>query len=118
MFDYDVLVLGGGPGGYVAAIRAAQRGLRTCLVEKEELGGVCLNRGCIPTKTLLKTAEVYHTVQQAADFAVLGVARDALQVDMAKLQQRKKRVVKKLTGGVKLLLKNNGVSVLAGEGVF
>lgn len=118
MYDYDVLVLGGGPGGYVAAIKAAQQGMKTCLVEKDELGGVCLNRGCIPTKTLLKTAEVYHTLRHSADFAVRGVDAAALSVDMEKLQQRKKRVVKKLTGGVKLLLKNNNVTVLSGAGSF
>ena len=70
MFDFDLAVLGGGPGGYVAAIRAAQLGNKVCIIEKEKLGGVCLNWGCIPTKALLKNAEVYQTVKKASMFGI------------------------------------------------
>jgi len=118
MYDYDLIVLGGGPGGYVAAIKAAQSGLKTCLIEKDRVGGVCLNRGCIPTKTLLKSAEVYRTVREAAAFGVLGVDSSAVRVDMQEVQKRKNQVVKKLTGGVSLLLKANGITLLTGEGRF
>ena len=118
MANYDIAIIGGGPGGYVAAIKAAQWGKKVCLIEKGELGGVCLNEGCIPTKTLLKSVDVLHTVRKCAEFGVTGVDITPAAIDMAKLQQRKKRVIKKLTGGVGYLLKGNGVTVVNGTAAF
>ncbi|MCU1644607.1 MAG: dihydrolipoamide dehydrogenase [Nocardia sp.] len=115
MPEFDLLVVGGGPGGYVAAIRAAQRGLRVGLVEKERPGGVCLNWGCIPTKAMLRSAEVYHTVRAAADF---GVHADNVRFDFAAVRQRKDGIVKELTDGVAGLLKANGVTVIEGHARF
>ncbi|MDR2049574.1 MAG: dihydrolipoyl dehydrogenase [Treponema sp.] len=111
--EYDIAVIGGGPAGYVAAIRAAQLGAKTALVEKDELGGTCLNRGCIPTKTLLKTAELVHEIAEAPR---RGIRTGPAEVDMAAVIQEKNRVVKKLTAGVGSLLKSNGVEVIKGEG--
>jgi dihydrolipoamide dehydrogenase len=116
--NYDIAIIGGGPGGYVAAIKAAQWGKKVCLIEKGELGGVCLNEGCIPTKTLLKSVDVLHTVRKCAEFGVTGVDIAPAAIDMAKLQEHKKRVVKKLTGGVGYLLKGNGVMVVRGAASF
>jgi dihydrolipoamide dehydrogenase len=116
--SYDIAIIGGGPGGYVAAIKAAQLGKKVCLIEKGELGGVCLNEGCIPTKTLLKSVDVLHTLRKCAEFGVSGVDISPAAIDMGKLQQRKKRVVKKLTGGVGYLLKGNGVTVVRGSAAF
>lgn len=118
MKQYDIAVIGGGPGGYVAAIKAAQEGKKVCLVEKDKLGGVCLNRGCIPTKTLLKSIDVLEAVKHCADFGVIGVDISTAAINMAKLQQRKNNVVKKLTGGVGMLLKANGVTVISGNAEF
>ncbi len=115
MKNYDLIVLGSGPGGYVAAIKAAQKGLSTAIIEKESIGGVCLNWGCIPTKTLLKSAKLYTTIQHAKDYA-LTVDQDTLSVDFNALLKRKNKIVKKLTGGVGYLLKKNGVTVYQGFG--
>ena len=115
MKNYDLIVLGSGPGGYVAAIKAAQKGLSTAIIEKESIGGVCLNWGCIPTKTLLKSAKLYTTIQHAKDYA-LTVDQDTLSVDFNALLKRKNKIVKKLTGGVGYLLKKNGVTVYRGFG--
>ena len=110
---YDVAVIGGGPAGYVAAIRAAQLSGRVILFEKDRVGGVCLNRGCIPTKTYLKTAEYIHHIQRAAERGILVSA--GLRVDMPAVAAYKEQVVRKLTGGVQTLLKSNGVCVVSGE---
>ena len=110
---YDAAILGGGPGGYVAAIKAAQLGGKVLLVEKESLGGVCLNKGCIPTKTLLKCAEVYKTVAKAYQF---GVNTENVTFDFKKMMSRKNEVVKTLVSGIKGLMKVNAVEVLTGEG--
>lgn len=118
MENFDLAVIGGGPGGYVAAIKAAQLGKKVCLVEKEKLGGVCLNQGCIPTKTLLKSVEVLKTVKNSSGYGVVNAEISQAALDMAKLQQRKKRIVQKLTGGVGSLLKANGVTVLTGSASF
>ncbi|WP_024803428.1 dihydrolipoyl dehydrogenase [Nocardia sp. BMG51109] len=115
MPEFDLLVVGGGPGGYVAAIRAAQRGLSVGLVEKERPGGVCLNWGCIPTKAMLRSAEVFQTVAAAADF---GVLVDNVRFDFGAVRQRKDGIVKELTDGVAGLLKANGVTVVEGHARF
>ncbi|MGW5218090.1 dihydrolipoyl dehydrogenase [Nocardia sp. NPDC004085] len=115
MPDFDLLVVGGGPGGYVAAIRAAQRGLRVGLVEKERPGGVCLNWGCIPTKAMLRSAEIFQIVAAAADF---GVYADNVRYDFAAVRERKDGIVKQLTDGVASLLAANGVTVIEGHARF
>lgn len=112
---FDLVVVGGGPGGYPAAIRAAQLGLRTALVEKERPGGVCLNWGCIPTKAMLRSAEVLETMRDGAEYGVLA---DNVRLDYAAVLQRKERVVKSLTDGVAGLLKANGVTVVDGHARF
>ncbi len=115
MPEFDLLIVGGGPGGYVAAIRAAQRGLQVGLVEKERPGGVCLNWGCIPTKAMLRSAEVLETVNAAADF---GIHADNIRFDFAAVRERKNGIVKELTDGVAGLLKANGVTVIEGHARF
>ena len=112
---FDVVVVGGGPGGYPAAIRAAQLGLKTALVDKERPGGVCLNWGCIPTKAMLRSAEVLETMQHSADYGVLA---DNVRLDYSAVLKRKDRVVKTLTDGVASLLKANGVTVVNGHARF
>ena len=113
--EFDLVVVGGGPGGYPAAIRAAQLGLKTALVEKERPGGVCLNWGCIPTKAMLRSAEVLETVRHGAE---LGVLADNVRLDYPAVVKRKEGVVKTLTDGVAALLKANGVTVVAGHARF
>ena len=112
---FDLAIVGGGPGGYVAAIRAAQYGLRTALVEKERAGGVCLNWGCIPTKAMLRSAEVLETLQHSADFGVLA---DNVRLDYPRVLQRKDQVVKNLTDGVAGLLNANKITVFDGHARF
>ncbi len=108
---FDILVIGGGPGGYVAAIRAAQLGFKTAVVEREHLGGICLNWGCIPTKALLRTAEVYHNMQHAKDF---GLSAEKIGFDTDAVVKRSRAVSKRLTDGVGFLMKKNKVSVIDG----
>ncbi len=110
-----VVVIGGGPGGYVAAIRAAQLGAETYLVEKDNLGGTCLNVGCIPTKALLHTAELYQAVKHGDRIGLIG---DSVQIDWKALMNRKNSVVRRLVGGVAGLLKANGVTVYKGMAEF
>ena len=112
---FDVVIVGGGPGGYPAAFRAAQYGLRVALIEKERPGGVCLNWGCIPTKAMLRSAEVLATMQHSADY---GVHADNVRLDYPAVLKRKDVIVKTLTDGVSQLLKANGVTVYAGHGRF
>lgn len=112
MKNYDIVVVGGGPGGYVAAIKAAQYGAKVALVEKEVVGGICLNHGCIPTKTFLKSAKVYTTLQHSNDYGVTNAG--TVGFDWTKIVARKDAVVKQLTGGVAFLLKKNGVDVYNG----
>ena len=109
---YDVAVIGGGPGGYVAAIKAAQSGLAAVLFEKEKLGGVCLNRGCIPTKALLKSASVYHTAKNAATF---GVSAQGASFDWAAVMARKEKVVGQLVGGIGTLVGANKLELVTAE---
>jgi dihydrolipoamide dehydrogenase len=108
---FDILVIGGGPGGYVAAIRAAQLGFKTAVVEREHLGGICLNWGCIPTKALLRTAEVYHNMQHAKDF---GLSAEKIGFDTDAVVKRSRAVSKRLTDGVGFLMKKNKISVIDG----
>ena len=115
METYDVIVIGAGPGGYVAAIRAAQLGLRTAVVEREHLGGICLNWGCIPTKALLRSAEIYHYAQNAASYGL--VVDGSVHVDTAEVVKRSRRVSGRLNAGVGFLLKKNKVDVIWGEAV-
>ena len=110
--EFDVIIIGAGPGGYVAAIRAAQLGLKTAVVEREHLGGICLNWGCIPTKALLRTAEVYQLMQHAADF---GLKADGVGYDPAAVVKRSRGVAGRLNNGVSGLLKKNKVAVIWGE---
>jgi len=108
---FDVAVIGGGPGGYVAAIRAAQLGLRTVVIEREHLGGICLNWGCIPTKALLRTAEVLRLAQHGAEF---GIKTSGVSFDLAKIVARSRQVANKLASGVAYLLKKHKVTVISG----
>ncbi|MFV0530911.1 MAG: dihydrolipoyl dehydrogenase [Flavobacteriales bacterium] len=110
---YDVIVLGSGPGGYVAAIRASQLGLKTAVVEKENLGGICLNWGCIPTKALLKSAQVFKYLQQAQDF---GLKANDVGYEFDKVIGRSREVAEKMSKGVEFLLKKNKIDVLWGSG--
>jgi dihydrolipoamide dehydrogenase len=110
---YDVLIIGGGPGGYVAAIRAAQLGLKTAVIEREHLGGICLNWGCIPTKALLRTAEIYHYAQHAKDYGI--TIEGKLGFDPAAVVKRSRDVSGHLNSGVGFLLKKNKVDVIWGE---
>ncbi|MBR0599222.1 dihydrolipoyl dehydrogenase [Sinanaerobacter chloroacetimidivorans] len=114
--DFDIIVIGGGPGGYVAAIKAAQLGKRTAIIEEDSFGGVCLNRGCIPTKVLLRSAEALKEVKESEKFGVTGVPAESARLDMKLVQRRKSGVVSQLVGGVNGLLKANGVSIFQGTG--
>ena len=113
MAEYDVVVVGSGVGGYVAAIRAAQLGLNTAIVERAEVGGTCLNWGCIPSKALLRNAEIVSLLKHADEF---GIVFDNVRVDFGKAIDRSRRVVKRLTDGVSFLLKKNNVTVVEGYG--
>ena len=113
--SFDVVIVGGGPGGYPAAIRAAQYGLRVAVIEKERPGGVCLNWGCIPTKAMLRSADVYETLQHSADYGVLA---DNVRLDYPAVLKRKDTIVKGLTDGVGQLLKANGVTLINGHARF
>jgi dihydrolipoamide dehydrogenase len=110
--NFDLIVIGGGPGGYVAAIRASQLGLKTGVVEREHLGGICLNWGCIPTKALLRTSDIYHLFQRAEEF---GLKADNVRFDIEAIVKRSRKVAGRLSGGVGHLLKKNKVTVIDGE---
>src|SRR5580698_7319546 len=109
---FDLVVIGAGPGGYVAAIRAAQLGLSTAIVERENLGGICLNWGCIPTKALLKTAEVYDTLGHLGDY---GLSAGERAYDFGKVVARSRAIAKQLSGGVAFLMKKHKIAVVDGE---
>src|SRR4051794_41011507 len=110
--QFDLIVVGGGPGGYTAAIRASQRGMKTAIVEKENLGGICLHWGCIPTKALLRTAEVYHLMHRAKEF---GLKADNIAFDIEAVVKRSRGVASQLNAGVKHLMKKNKVTVFDGH---
>ncbi len=116
MNKYDLVVLGGGPGGYVAAIKAAQLGAKVALVEKEKLGGVCLNWGCIPTKTMLKTAKLYKDILRGEEFGIVGIDTDNIKVDWNSLLKRKDKVVNQLVSGIYTLFKKNKIDLYEGMG--
>ena len=110
--NYDIIVIGSGPGGYVTAIRAAQLGFKTAIIEKESLGGICLNWGCIPTKALLKSAHVFKYLQQAEQYGLNKVENPGF--DFSKVIQRSRRVATKMSGGIAFLMKKNKIDVIMG----
>lgn len=109
---FDVIVVGGGPGGYVCAIRAAQLGLKTAVIERDRLGGICLNWGCIPTKALLRSSEIWHLMHRLDEF---GFSADNLKFDIAKIVDRSRKVAQQLSNGVAFLMKKHKIVVIAGE---
>src|SRR5579859_136476 len=111
--SFDVVVIGGGPGGYVAALRAAQLGAATAVVEKDRLGGTCLVRGCIPTKAMLQSSELYSMVQRGAEFGILA---EKVRFDLAAASKRRDEVVDANVNGVQQLMKANGITVYKGAG--
>src|SRR3974390_3918127 len=113
--SFDVLIIGSGPGGYVTAIRAAQLGFKTAIIEKSYLGGICLNWGCIPTKALLRSAEIYHYMQHAKDY---GLSAENVSYDPKAVVQRSRGVSKRLNDGVGFLMKKNKVAVIWGNAVI
>ncbi|MEL7165943.1 MAG: dihydrolipoyl dehydrogenase [Pseudomonadota bacterium] len=113
--SFDVVVIGSGPGGYVAAIRAAQLGLNTAIIEREHLGGICLNWGCIPTKAMLRSSEVFHLMHRAKEF---GLKADGIDYDLDAVVSRSRKVAGQLSGGVQHLLKKNKVTTIMGEGTI
>src|SRR5882757_7459061 len=110
--NFDVIVVGGGPGGYVCAIRCAQLGLKTAVVERERLGGICLNWGCIPTKALLRSSEIWHLMHRLGEF---GFSADNFKFDIAKIVARSRAVSKQLSDGVSFLMKKHKITVIPGE---
>ncbi len=112
---YDLIVLGSGPGGYVAAIRSAQLGMKVAIVEREKLGGICLNWGCIPTKALLRTSEINHYLTHASAY---GLTAEKVSFDLARIVDRSRKVAGQLNAGVKGLMKKNKITVVEGEGVL
>src|SRR5918992_4678099 len=109
---YNVIVIGAGPGGYVTAIRAAQLGFKTAVIDREHLGGICLNWGCIPTKALLRSAEIYHYMEHAKDY---GLSADKVGFDAGAIVKRSRGVSERLSTGVGFLMKKNKVEVIWGE---
>src|ERR1700755_81287 len=110
--SFDIIIIGSGPGGYVTAIRAAQLGFKTAIVEKSYLGGICLDSGCIPTKALLRSAEIYHYMQHAKGY---GLKADNVSYDAARGVERSRGVSNRLNDGVGFLMKKNKVQIIGGE---
>lgn len=113
MNKFDLIIIGSGPGGYVAAIRASQLGLKTAVVERESLGGICLNWGCIPTKALLKSAQVFNYIQHASDY---GIKIDNATADFDGMIKRSRDVAGGMSKGVNFLMKKNKIEVIKGTG--
>src|SRR6186713_2301089 len=113
--SFDVIIIGSGPGGYVTAIRAAQLGFKTAIVEKAYLGGICLNWGCIPTKALLRSAEIYHYMEHAKDY---GLSAKDVSFDPAAVVKRSRAVAAQLSNGVQFLMKKNKIDVIWGAGTI
>src|ERR1700752_2420245 len=113
--SFDIIVVGGGPGGYVTAIRAAQLGLKTACVEREHLGGICLNWGCIPTKTLLRSSEINHLLHNLDAY---GFSAKDIGYDTKKVVERSRKVAKQLSNGVGYLMKKHKITVIDGEGTL
>ena len=113
--SFDIVILGGGPGGYVAAIRASQLGMKTAVVERENLGGICLNWGCIPTKALLRTSEINHLLQHLGDF---GFSAKEVSFDFKKIIERSRKVAKQLSNGVAFLMRKHKITVFDGQGTL
>src|SRR3981189_1931526 len=109
--SFDIIVVGGGPGGYVAAVRAAQLGMKTAVVERENMGGICLNWGCIPTKALLRSSEINHRLHNLKDY---GFAADNFRFDIASIVKRSRAVAKQLSSGVGFLMKKHKITVFDG----
>src|SRR5580692_9636574 len=110
--QYDVIVIGSGPAGYVCAIRASQLGLKTAIVERDRLGGICLNWGCIPTKALLRSSEIWHLMHRLDEF---GFSADNFQFDIAKIVARSRKVSQQLSNGVAFLMKKHKIAVFYGD---
>ena len=113
--DYDLIIIGSGPAGYVAAIRAGQVGLKTLVIEKSKIGGMCLNWGCVPTKALLESAKLLHKFQAAEDFGIEGFEKKDLALNWSKVTKRAEKIVKKLSKGIEFLFKKNGVEMITGN---
>ena len=109
--DFDFVIIGSGPGGYVAAIRGAQLGLKVAIIEKEALGGICLNWGCIPTKSFLRSAEVLKIIQSSEKY---GIKSQLGKIDISQIVNRSRQIAKKLSSGVEYLLKKNKVKIFFG----
>ena len=115
MANFDIVVLGGGPGGYVSAIRSAQLGNKTAVIEKDELGGVCLNWGCIPTKALLKSAEILNYIKNSKQF---GINVPKYDIDFLQTVKRSRNVSKRLSKGIEFLMKKNKIKHITGQGII
>jgi dihydrolipoamide dehydrogenase len=113
--EYDLIIIGAGPAGYVAAIRAGQLGMKTALLEKKEVGGMCLNWGCIPTKALIESAKFYNRIKSAQNLGIDGIDQSLVKFNWTNAKKRSAKIVTKLTGGVNFLLKKNSVEVIKGE---
>lgn len=113
--EYDLIIIGAGPAGYVAAIRAGQLGMKTALLEKKDVGGMCLNWGCIPTKALIESAKFYNRIKTAENLGIDGIDQSKVVFNWSNAKKRSAKIVTKLTGGVNFLLKKNGVEVIKGE---
>ncbi|MCF6183211.1 MAG: FAD-dependent oxidoreductase, partial [Bacteroidales bacterium] len=111
--NYDIIIIGSGPGGYVAAIRASQLGMNVAVVEKAEIGGVCLNWGCIPTKSLLKSAQVYDYIKHSENY---GISVENYKADFSKIIERSRGIAGQMSKGVQYLFKKNKITVLQGFG--
>ncbi|WP_185872521.1 dihydrolipoyl dehydrogenase [Blattabacterium cuenoti] len=113
---FDVIILGSGPGGYVASIRASQLGMKTAIIEKESLGGVCLNWGCIPTKSLLNSAKILHYIKKNGQ--LFGIKNDQIKIDYSQILSKSKNIVEKMRKGISFLMKKNGIHVISGNAIL